>query len=97
MSAGASCLAGAVLLVGDAGVQGARVGSQAVGVDLYPGGPQDRWVATRLLDVGRYAAAKALVGPAVGALAAELDVSAWVVEAYRDTLRTRGHQGHPPV
>lgn len=49
----------------------------------------DRWVATRLLDVGRYAAAEALVGPAVGALAAELDVPAWVVVAYRDTLRTR--------
>lgn len=48
----------------------------------------DRSVARRLVDVRAYAAAEALVGPGTGALAAELEVPVWVVEAYRDTLRT---------
>lgn len=49
----------------------------------------DALVACRLITVGEYAAAEALVGPGVGALAAELDVPAWVVEAYRRTLLSK--------
>lgn len=49
----------------------------------------DALVACRLITVGEYAAAEDLVGPVVGALAAELDVPAWVVEAYRRTLLSK--------
>ena len=54
----------------------------------------DRSVARRLVDVRAYAAAEALVGPGAGALAAELEVPVWVVEAYRDTLRTHRRAVH---
>ncbi|WP_136314353.1 ImmA/IrrE family metallo-endopeptidase [Actinomyces procaprae] len=47
----------------------------------------DRLVACRLITAGEYRRAEVLVGPHVGALAVELDVPRWVVEAYRDTLR----------
>ena len=49
----------------------------------------NRAVACRLVTVAEYAAAEALAGPGVGALAVELDVPVWVVEAFRRTLRTR--------
>lgn len=49
----------------------------------------NRAVACRLVTVAEYAAAEALAGPGVGALAIELDVPVWVVEAFRRTLRTR--------
>ena len=48
----------------------------------------NRAVACRLVTVAEYAAAEALAGPGVGALAVELDVPVWVVEAFRRTLRT---------
>lgn len=49
----------------------------------------NRAVACRLVTVAEYAAAEALAGPGVGALAVELDVPVWVVETFRRTLRTR--------
>lgn len=66
---------------GDAGHQGRGVEARI-----------DRQVACRLLDVGRYAAAEAVAGPAVGALAAELEVPTWVVVAYQDALRRAGRR-----
>ncbi|QHO91962.1 ImmA/IrrE family metallo-endopeptidase [Actinomyces sp. 432] len=47
----------------------------------------DRAVACRLITPSEYRAAEALVGPHPGALAVELDVPRWVVDAYRTTLR----------
>lgn len=47
----------------------------------------DRAVACRLISSAEYAQAESGVGHHVGALAVELDVPVWVVEAYRSTLR----------
>ena len=49
----------------------------------------NRLVACRLIAVGEYAAAERVVGPSVGALAAELDVPVWVIMAFQRTLRTQ--------
>lgn len=47
----------------------------------------NRVVACRLVTVGEYATAESTVGPSVGALAVELDVPVWVIEAFQRTLR----------
>lgn len=53
----------------------------------------DAVVARRLVTVEAYAAAELLVGCRVGALAAELEVPTWVIEAWRRTLRAAGPDG----
>ena len=53
----------------------------------------DAVVARRLVTVEDYAAAELEVGCRVGALAAELEVPTWVIEALRRTLRTTGPDG----
>lgn len=50
----------------------------------------DAVVARRLVTVEDYAAAELLVGCRVGALAAELEVPTWVIEAWQRTLRAAG-------
>lgn len=50
----------------------------------------DAVVARRLVTVEDYAAAELEVGCRVGALAAELEVPTWVIEAWRRTLRAAG-------
>lgn len=50
----------------------------------------DAVVARRLVTVEDYAAAELEVGCHVGALAAELEVPTWVIEAWRRTLRAAG-------
>lgn len=49
----------------------------------------DRAVAHRLISVGDYRAAEAVVGPHPGAIAVALDLPRWVVDAYRSALRER--------
>lgn len=53
----------------------------------------DAVVARRLVTVEDYAAAEREVGCRVGALAVALEVPAWVIEAWRRTLRAAGPDG----
>lgn len=46
----------------------------------------DRSVAMKMISPGEYEAAERIVGAHLGALAAELEVPVWVVEAYQSTL-----------
>ncbi len=47
----------------------------------------DRTVASRLITPDGYRAAEAAVGPHPAALAVELDLPRWVIDAYQTTLR----------
>lgn len=49
----------------------------------------DAWAAERLIDPEDYRRAELIVGPDLGRLAAELDVTPWVVQAWRDEAARR--------
>lgn len=51
----------------------------------------DQWAAQLLISPVEYAAAEVAVGPSVGALAYELEVTPAVVETWRDCYRSQVH------
>ena len=49
----------------------------------------DEHVSRRFIDPGQYARAESLIGPAPALIAEELDLPAWVVEAWQRWVRHR--------
>lgn len=61
-------------------------GPQLLGVERMI----DERVSRRFIDPGQYARAESLIGPAPALIAEELDVPAWVVEAWQRQARRGG-------